>query len=71
MDLLEFGMENEQSDSRIKRTLAKAALAAEMKKADLYEATLNKKDIPVPDDAETDAAMLQKIKEALSEQDTK
>lgn len=68
MDLLDFGMKNEQSDSRIRRTLARAAIAAEKKKADLYEAALNKKDIPLPDDPEGDDAMLQKIKEAISEQ---
>ncbi|MDO4345352.1 MAG: hypothetical protein Q4C50_11170 [Eubacteriales bacterium] len=68
MDLLDFGMKNEQSDSRIRRTLARAAIAAEKKKADLYEAALNKKDIPLPDDPEGDAAMLQKIKEAIAEQ---
>ncbi len=68
MDLLDFGMKNEQSDSRVRRTLARAAIAVEKKKADLYEAALNKKDIPVPENAEDDAAMLQRIKEAIAEQ---
>ncbi len=68
MDLLEFGMKNEQSDSRVRRTLARAAIAVEKKKADMYEAALNKKDIPIPENAEDDAAMLQKIKEAIAEQ---
>ncbi len=68
MDLLDFGMKNGQSNSRVRKTLARAAIAVEKKKADLYEAALNKKDIPVPENAEDDAAMLQKIKEAIAEQ---
>lgn len=68
MDLLDFGMKNEQSDSRVRRTLARAAIAVEKKKADLYEAALNKKDIPLQENAEEDAAMLQRIKEAIAEQ---
>lgn len=68
MDLLDYGMKNEHSDSRVRRTLARAAIAVEKKKADLYEAALNKKDIPVPENAEDDDAMLQRIKEAIAEQ---
>ncbi len=68
MDVLDFGMKNEQSDSRVRRTLARAAIAVEKKKADLYEAALNKKDIPLQENAEEDAAMLQRIKEAIAEQ---
>lgn len=67
MDFLDFGMKNEQSGSPVRRALGKAALAAEKKRADLYEAALNKKNIPLPDDMD-DAAMLEKIQKAIADQ---
>lgn len=65
MDLLEFGMENEKSESTVKRTLAKAALTAAKKQADLYEAYIESRPISFPEpDSEQ---MLQKIREGIAE----
>lgn len=65
MDLLEFGMENEKSTSAVKRAMAKAALAAVKKQADLYEDYLEKHcdTFPEPDSEE----MLQKIREGIDD----
>lgn len=68
MDLLEFGMENEKSESAVKRTLAKGALAAAKKQADLYEAYIMKQNVSIPEDAENDAAMLEAIREEIAQQ---
>lgn len=69
MDLLDYGMKNEKSESLLRRTLAKGALAAEKKRADLYEAYLEKKPISFPDDPQEDAAMLERIKREIAERD--
>lgn len=64
MDLLEFGMRNEKSESAVKRTMAKAALGAVKKKADLYEAYLKQQGEVIPDlEAEV---LLKKIREEIA-----
>lgn len=68
MDLLEFGMEYEKSGSAVKRTLAKGALAAAKKQADLYEAYIMKQNVSIPEDSEDDAAMLEAIREEITQQ---
>ena len=66
MDFLEYGMKNEKSSSAIKRVLAKGALAAARKQADLYEAYLNRKAIEIPEDPAADEEMLRKIREQIA-----
>lgn len=68
MNFLDYGMKNEKSESVIQRTLAKGALAAEKKRADIYEAYLEKKQISFPDNPEEDEALLQKIREGIAKQ---
>lgn len=70
MDFLDYGMQNEKNGSLIQRMLAKGVLAAEKKRADLYEICLNKKEISFPDGPEEDAALLKKIRERIDAQDT-
>lgn len=65
MDLLEFGMQNSNSESLVRRTLARAVLAAERKRADDCERRLEEKLISIPEDPEADAALLQKIREQI------
>lgn len=65
MDLLEFGMENKDSKSKIKRVLAKGALEAAKKQADLYEAYIERQEIEFPDDSQENAALLHSIYEKL------
>lgn len=69
-DFLKFGMQNEKSKSLFHRMLAKGVLAAEKKKADLYEAYLNKKQFSFPDAPEEDAALLKKIREQINDRNT-
>ena len=71
MDLLEFGMEHVNSKSAVKRTLAKGALAAAKKQADLCEAYVERQNITIPENPEEDAALLQKIREEIGSQDEK
>lgn len=66
MDLLKFGMENNSSESAVKKALAKGALAAAKKQADLYEAYINKQEIELPEDPKTDEKMLEKIQERIA-----
>lgn len=70
MDLLKFGMENEKSRSPIRRMLGKGALAAEKKKADVYDEYLERK-ISVPEDAAGADALLKKIQEEISDKDVR
>lgn len=67
MDLLEYGMKNENSNNRMTRTLAKGVLAALQLRADFYEKYLERK-IPLSpefgDDQEMLARILQKVKES-------
>lgn len=64
MDLLEFGMRNEKNESVVKRTMAKAALGAVKRKADLYESYLKRQDEVLPDlEAEI---LLKKIREEIA-----
>ncbi len=70
MDLLEFGMRNEKDGSLFCRMLARLALAAERKRADLCECRLNKKEISFPDDPDEDAALLKNIREQIDARDT-
>lgn len=66
MDLLKFGMENNSSESAVKKALAKGALAAAKKQADLYEAYVNKQEIEMPKDPKADEQMLEKIQERIA-----
>lgn len=68
MDLLEFGMKNRENGSRLLRTAARGILEIEKKRADLYEAYLDKKNISCPDDPSADAALFDKILEAVAHQ---
>lgn len=68
MDLLDYGMRNQKSESAVKRLLAQGALAAARKQADLYEARLMKKSMTIPENPEEDAAMLERIRQELSNQ---
>lgn len=63
MDLLKFGMENEESKKVSKRIAAKAALAAERIKADVYEKYLEMKHPDLPENPLRDQLMLQRILE--------
>lgn len=79
MDLLDFGMENIESKSMVKRAAAKAALMAEKKKTDLYEMYLKQKPFDILENPLRDQQMLQRIleqaeayeKEQALSQDTK
>lgn len=67
MDLLEFGLENRRSKSRVKRVLAKAALEFERVWADIVDWELKKKKYDCkPVDGE---AMLARLKEQLGIKD--
>lgn len=63
MNLLKYGMEHEKNGSKIQRIAAKCMLKLEMWRADRYEALLNRKKIPIPEEPEETAAMLQAIRE--------
>lgn len=65
MNLLVFGMKNENSESKVKRALAKGALAAAKKQADLTEAYVNRQRVELPESMEEDAAMLKRIREMI------
>ncbi len=65
MDLLEFGLENQDSKSPLKKAAAKGALAAVRAQADLYEKYIERKNIPVPDDLEENEKMLEKIRKEI------
>lgn len=71
MDLLEFGMEHVNSKSAVKRALAKGALAAAKKQADLCEAYVENQKITVPESPEEDAALLRRIREEIGSRDEK
>lgn len=66
MNLLEFGMKNENSKSAFLRGLSGIILNAEIKRADRIEAALNKKNIQVPEEID-DEEMLKNIRKAISE----
>lgn len=66
MDLLEYGMNNRNSASAVKRAAAKSALKMAMFQADLYEQHLNRKQIAVPEDPAETEAMLRRIREAVA-----
>lgn len=67
MDLLEFGMKNKESGSAVKKTLARGALAAAKKKADLYEAYLEKHEIDIPQDTEEEERLLKQIQKKIQD----
>lgn len=69
MDFLKYGMQNEKSESLIRRMLARGMLAAEKKRADLCEISLSKKEISFPDGPEENAALLAKIREQIDARD--
>lgn len=66
MDLLEYGMKNENSDNSITRAMAKGALAALRLHADLYEKYLERK-IPLSPEFGDDQEMLARILERVKE----
>ncbi len=66
MDLLEFGMENENSRSAVKRAMAQIALKAVKTKADMYEHYLESCPMSIPE-VDTDI-MLQNIREGIAGQ---
>lgn len=65
MDFLEYGLKNKDSTSILRRRLAQILLAIERKRADLYEAHLDGKEIRLPEDPEADRLLLQKIREQV------
>lgn len=69
MNFLEYGMKNEKSKSLIQRTIAKGILAFEKKWADVSEARLNRKYASDPGSPEEDAALFEKIQNAIQNQD--
>lgn len=68
MDLLKFGLDNLESDSAVKRNLAKAALEIVKKQADLYEKILEKEDISIPE--EDTEELLRKIREEIKKEES-
>lgn len=68
MDLLKFGLDNLESDSAVKRNLAKAALEIVKKQADLYEKILEKEDISIPE--EDTEELLHKIREEIKKEES-
>lgn len=69
MDLFEFGMRHESSASPWQRGLAKGIIALEEKKAKWYEAYLERRGFTVPEDPETERAMLENIMAKVSERE--
>lgn len=69
MNLLEFGMRNRESESGLLRAVAGGILEIEKKRADLYEAYLDRKNISCPDDPAADTALFDRICEAISRQE--
>lgn len=67
MDFFEYGMQNVKSESLFRRMLAKGILAAEKKRADLYEKRLSKEEISFPDGPEENAALLKKIRDQIDD----
>lgn len=68
MDLLEYGINNKDSESVIKRTIARQVLAWEKKRADFYEARLEKEEIHIPDTPEETEELFRKICEKIEEE---
>lgn len=66
MDLLKMGMEYADSSSKVKRAAAQVMLEAVKKKADWYEAFVMRQNITMPNEMQSDAAMLEKIKEKIA-----
>ena len=67
MNLLEFGMKYENSDSGMLRFVAKHILAVEMRRADRCEARLNKTQAAFRRDPEETAALFQSIQNRIAE----
>lgn len=65
MDLLNYGMKNQNSSSVVKRTVAKGALQAAKLQADLYEQYIEHKQIAVPEDPKGAEDMLHRILNAV------
>ena len=58
MNFLEYGMEYKKSKSKLRRFIAECLLKVEKRRADYYEARLNKRQFSIPDSpAETDAML--------------
>jgi hypothetical protein len=69
MNFMKFGMQNEKSESFIRRTLARWILAAEKKRADLTENWLIRKQIQVPEKTGDEDALLKKIQAQIDGKD--
>lgn len=57
MDFLQYGMDNEKSESPVKRALAAAALKIADTEADIYDAYLKRLDLGIPENPYADAWM--------------
>lgn len=68
MDLLDFGMKNQNSKSPVKKAAAKGALQIARLQADMYEHYLEKEEIPLPEDPDAAEAMLKRIQDELEKQ---
>lgn len=68
MDLLQFGMKNQNSSSVVKRKAAEGALQLVKWQADRYEQWLEKQEITIPETQDDTENMLQQIYAALEQQ---
>ncbi len=66
MNILEYGMKYENSNSKMRRIVAKCILEIEKRRADLCEVRMNKKQITVSQNPEEAAAMLQSIRNQIA-----
>ncbi len=66
MDFLKYGMKYKNSSSKMQRLVAKYILEIEKRKADHYEARLNKKQIVISQTPEEVAALFQSIRNEIA-----
>lgn len=71
MDFLEYGLKHAKSTSKLQRIVARCLLKIEIWKADRYEARLNKKQIPLPEDPDGTDDLLQAIWKQIETQGLK
>ncbi len=70
MDLLEFGIKNQNSPSAVKKGAARKALRFVKWQADRYEKKLEKEGIAVPENQDDAETMLERIYAALEQRST-
>ena len=70
MDFLKYGLENKKSKSKLRRFIAECLLEIERRRADWYEARLDRKQLSIPDIPEETDAMLQTIWTRIREFDS-